>query len=95
MIVEEEIDTEDKMSEKKRVVGIDIGICQYCKMECNPASQACGYCMRNENMKSLGMKKSPAGNLPPWAADGGGSIWRKLQIIDFSLGETKEKETKE
>ena len=80
------------MSDKK-IVGV--GICQYCKMECNPASQACGYCMREVNMRSLGMKR----DLPPWIEDGrfnrDSATWRKIRIIDFNPNLNHEKKTKE
>ena len=33
-----------------------VGNCEYCGLECNYQSQACGSCMRNETMLSLGSK---------------------------------------
>jgi hypothetical protein len=63
------------------------GKCMYCGWECNPASQACGVCMRDANMYSLGMKKNVPEHIkektiPPLRIKDI-ATWRKVKIIDF------------
>ena len=45
--VEEEVETEILPSWEE-------GTCCFCGDECNPMSQACGYCMRRMTMRAMG-----------------------------------------
>jgi hypothetical protein len=52
---------DNAFQEKSKVIEISktlydfgIGQCCYCQCECNPMSQACGRCMREQTMRSLG-----------------------------------------
>ena len=43
------------MSENKVNDILEIGICCYCGLECNPLSQACGYCNRGISGTVIGI----------------------------------------
>lgn len=40
-------------SNTEKIIGVDIGVCCFCKDECNPASQTCGPCARNPPIEVL------------------------------------------
>ena len=56
--------------------------CYYCGQERNPLSQACGTCMRDATMYSIGMKK----NIPDYIREK-----LKYRVITTEKTETKEK----